>query len=307
MNKIISLKNNSLTLNFDIINLKEKDLYIINNSTNKEFKKNYAICPYFNIVNSSSSDPDGNTMGFSMNISTSLTDYPIKICYPNKTEKNELELKLKPLSSIRYFYKFLYLTDDTGFDSTCTVPKYTNISSQINCLGKDITDKTSEYFYTQSTDQIYIGDYNFSINDIKIKNSFYQSGNSDSSSNDDDGDSISTAGKLILIIFIILVVVAIILAILYYFCFYRKKNRESQNNQNQNSHIKNDSNSRQNVNPNRNNNRNPSQNTNHNEEEEDEDEEEEEDDENGEEENNNNNNNRDRNIKRQSEGFMYNE
>ena len=283
-----------------------EDLYIINNSTNKEFKKNYATCPYFNIVNSSSSDPTGNTMGFSMNISTSLTDYPIKICYPNKTEKNELELKLKPLTSIRYFYKFLYLTDDTGFDSTCTVPKYTNVSSQINCIGKDITDKTSEYFYTQSTDQIYIGDYNFSINDIKIKNSFYQSGNSDSSSNDDDdGDSISTAGKLILIIFIILVVVAIILAILYYFCFYRKKNRESQNNQNQNSNIKNDSNSRQNVNPNRNNNRNPSQNTNHNEEEEDEDEEEEEDDENGEEENNNNNNNRDRNIKRQSEGFQY--
>ena len=304
MNKIISLKNNSLTLNFDIINLAE-DLYIINNSTNKEFKKNYATCPYFNIVNSSSSDPTGNTMGFSMNISTSLTDYPIKICYPNKTEKNELELKLKPLTSIRYFYKFLYLTDDTGFDSTCTVPKYANVSSQINCVGKDITDKTSEYFYTQSTDQIYIGDYNFSINDIKIKNSFYQSGNSDSSSNDDDGDSISTAGKIILIIFIILVVVAIILAILYYFCFYRKKNRESQNNQNQNSHIKNDSNSRQNVNPNRNNNRNPSQNTNHNEEEEDEDEEEEEDDENGEEENNNNNNNRDRNIKRQSEGFQY--
>jgi len=235
INEKAMLQNISLTLNFEIINLTERNIYIINNSSNTKFTNDNVKCPYFYFINDSSTSPSMNStdksMSFSMKIETSLRNQEIKVYDSNNKTKDKLELKLKPSTTSKYIYRFLYLSAETGFDSECKVPKNTNISSQINCTGFNITDTKSKSFVTESSDQIYIGKYKFDINSNTVKNPYEKNddgGNNDNDNNKESSNSISTAGKVVLIIFIILVFVAIILALLYYFCFYRKQNRESQ-------------------------------------------------------------------------------
>ena len=233
MNGKAKLENIDLILNFEIIYLTERNIYIINNSSRIKFTKSNVQCPFFYFQNETTTEPSMNStnksMTFSIKIKTSLNNQEIKIYDSNNKTKDKLGLKLKPSTSSKYFYRFLYLSQETGFDSKCDVPKNIKISSQINCTGYNITDTKSEYFVTESSDKIGIGDYQFGINSNKLKNPFKKD---DGGNNNDDkkSDSISTAGKVVLIIFIILVFVAIVLALLYYFCFYRKKNRESHSN-----------------------------------------------------------------------------
>ena len=233
MNGKAKLENIDLILNFEIIYLTERNIYIINNSSKIKFTKSNVQCPFFYFQNETITEPSmdstNKSMKFSIKIKTSLNNQEIKIYDSNNKTKDKLELKLKPSTSSKYFYRFLYLSQETGFDSKCDVPKNIKISSQINCTGYNITDTKSEYFVTESSDKIGIGDYQFGINSNKLKNPFKKD---DGGNNNDDkkSDSISTAGKVVLIIFIILVFVAIVLALLYYFCFYRKKNRESHSN-----------------------------------------------------------------------------
>ena len=311
MDKQILLENSNLTVNFDIIYLEGKNKYIINNSTNKKFAKNNVECPYFHIDDSSSTSPTknstDNSMIYSIIMDTSLKDKQIKVYDSDQKEKEALEVKLKPVTSSKYFYKFLYLTDDIEFSSICNVPKNTNISLQINCTGYNITDTSSEYFYSQSSDKIDIGGYQFGVNNTQFKNPFKQDDNTDNTDST-EGDSISTAGKVVLIIFIILVIVAIILAILYYFCFYRKKIRET-NTSNNNNNPQNSEERPMKNNNNNDNNRNQSNNTGNNENENDEeDEDDDDDDDDDEEENENsggNNNSNNRHIDNKEQTFEY--
>ena len=234
INEKTLLQNINLTLNFEIINLTERNIYIINNSSNKTFTNNNVECPYFYFQNESSIPSSINTtdksMSFSLKIETSLNNQEIKVYDSKNKTKDKLALKLKSSTTSKYLYRFLYLSAETGFDSECIVPNNTKISSQINCTGYNITDTQSESFVTESSDQIYIDKYKFDINSITVNNSYKKddSGNNNDDNKKESSNSISTAGKVVLIIFIILVFVAIILALLYYFCFYRKQNRESQ-------------------------------------------------------------------------------
>ena len=312
MDKQILLENSNLTVNFDIIYLEGKNKYIINNSTNKKFAKNNVECPYFHIDDSSSTSPTknstDNSMIYSIIMDTSLKDKQIKVYDSDQKEKEALEVKLKPVTSSKYFYKFLYLTDDIEFSSICNVPKNTNISLQINCTGYNITDTSSEYFYSQSSDKIDIGGYQFGVNNTQFKNPFKQDDNTDNTDST-ESDSISTAGKVVLIIFIILVIVAIILAILYYFCFYRKKIRETNSSNNKNNISQNGEERPMKNNNNNDNNRNQSNNTGNNENENDEeDEDDDDDDDDDEEENENsggNNNSNNRHIDNKEQTFEY--
>ena len=236
MGKKFYLENSYLTLNFDLIY--SGGFYIINNSTYKTFTKNNVNCPYFYILDESSSTPSidstDKSMKFSLKIDTSLKNKEMKIYDKNERAKRILALQLKPSTRTKYYLKFLYLSEESKFSSECQVPDNTKNLIQINCTAKSITDTKSAYFEAESSDIIEISGYRFGINNTLFKNPFKKDddGNNNNNNNNGSQDSMSTAGKIVLIIFIILIFVAIILALLYYFCFYRKKNRATQASQN---------------------------------------------------------------------------
>ena len=228
------LLNNNLSLNFDVIKLEGKNQYIINQGTTKRFINNNVQCPYVNIETNSTIIPSMNStdksIQFSMNINTSYINKEIKI-YDNSTKqyKEYLELKLKPSTSIKYFYRFLSLSLGDSFNSKCDVPKSTTQSVQINCTAANITDTKSDTFETESNDIIVIEGNQFGIDTKKIKNPYKKE---DGGDDDDKGKKggISTGGKIVLIVFVVLVFAAIILALVYYFCFYKKKNNDTTDN-----------------------------------------------------------------------------
>ena len=165
-----------------------------------------------------------------MNINTSYINKEIKI-YDNSTKqyKEYLELKLKPSTSIKYFYRFLSLSLGDSFNSKCGVPRSTTQSVQINCTAANITDTKSDTFETESNDIIVIEGNQFGIDTKKIKNPYKKE---DGGDDDDKGKKggISTGGKIVLIVFVVLVFAAILLALVYYFCFYKKKNNDTTDN-----------------------------------------------------------------------------
>ena len=234
------LQKNSLNLSFSVIYLEEKNKYIINRAQNKQFINNNVECPYIHIENDPSIEPSinstDNTLQFSMKLQSSYKNKEIKIYDTAKKEyKDFLEIKLKPATSIKYFYKFLSVLSDNEFSTKCNVPKTTK-SVEITCKGSDITDTKSDYFQTESNDNIEISGKKFGIESTKIKNPFKKedSGSdsdsdsgSDTKTDEEDNGGMSTTGKVILIIFLVLVFVAIVLALVYYFCFYRKRNKDS--------------------------------------------------------------------------------
>jgi hypothetical protein len=231
MDKNTFLTNNNITLNFSIINLEQNDKYIINQSPNIIFTRKNVYCPYFSIDDDSSISPSINqtdkSLIFSVDLKTSYKNKEIKIYNSTGKEKNQLEFKLTPVKSLKYFIRFLLLEEESNFTSKCDVPKNTNESLKINCVGYDITDTKSEYFEIESDDKIKIGEYETILEKTKIKNPYKKKddGNGDGDSNK---NSISTAGKVVLIIFIILIFAAVVLALVYYFCFYRKRNNNSE-------------------------------------------------------------------------------
>lgn len=252
MDKDTFLIDNNITLNFSIINLEQNDKYIINQSPNIIFTRKNVYCPYFSIDDDSSISPSINqtdkSLIFSIDLKTSYKNKEIKIYNSTGKEKNQLEFKLTPVKSLKYFIRFLLLEEESNFTSKCDVPKNTNESLKINCVGYDITDTKSEYFEIESDDIIKIGEYETNLEKTKIKNPYKKNDDGDA---DGDGDSnknsISTAGKVVLIIFIILIFAAVVLALVYYFCFYRKRN----NNSASNSKVSNN-NSKSNNNPSKN-------------------------------------------------------
>ena len=235
MKESTRLQKDNLFFTFDVIYLEEKNKYIINKGQTKEFKNNTVVCPFIHIENDPSIQPSinstDNTLLFSMKLDGSLENKEIKI-YDNiaKEYKDYLELKLKPTTSIKYYYKFLSLDSDNEFTSKCVIPKEIKESVQINCTGVNITDTKSEYFQTETNDQIEIDEYKFNIESLKIKNPFKkEDGGDDSDQKTDEGEEggMSTAGKIVLIIFVILAFATIVLVLVYYFCFYRKRNNDS--------------------------------------------------------------------------------
>lgn len=209
-------------------------MYIINRAQNKQFINNNVECPYIHIQNDPSIKPSinstDNTLQFSMKLQLSYKNEEIKIYNTIKKEYKEFfEIKLKPATNIKYFYKFLSLLSDDEFSSKGDVPKTTTESVKINCKGSNITDMKSGYFQTESNDNIEIARNKFDIESTKIKNPYKkEDGGSDSDDKTDEEDKrgMSTAGKIVLIIFVILVFVVIVLALVYYFCFYRKRNND---------------------------------------------------------------------------------
>ena len=229
MDKNTFLIDNNITLNFSIINLEQNDKYIINQSPNIIFTRKNVDCPYFSIDDDSSISPSINqtdkSLIFSVDLKTSYKNKEIKIYDTTGNEKNQLEFKLTPVKSLKYFIRFLLLEEESNFTSKCDVPKNTNESLKINCVGYDITDTKSEYFEIESDDKIKIGEYETNLEKTKIKNPYKKKDDGDGDSNK---NSISTAGKVVLIIFIILIFAAVVLALVYYFCFYRKRNNNSE-------------------------------------------------------------------------------
>ena len=250
MDKNTFLTDNNITLNFSIINLEKNDKYIINQSPNIIFTRKNVYCPYFSIDDDSSISPSINqtdkSLIFSVDLKTSYKNKEIKIYDSTGKEKNQLEFKLTPLKSLKYFIRFLLLEEESNFTSKCDVPKNTNESLKINCVGYDITDTKSEYFEIESDDIIKIGEYETNLEKTKIKNPYKKNDDGDGDG-DSNKNSISTAGKVVLIIFIILIFAAVVLALVYYFCFYRKRN----NNSASNSKVSNN-NSKSNNNPSKN-------------------------------------------------------
>jgi hypothetical protein len=127
------------------------------------------------IENDPSIDPSinstDNTLQFSMKLQSSYKNKEIKIYDTAKKEyKDFLEIKLKPATSIKYFYKFLSLLSDNEFSTKCDVPKITTESVKITCKGSDITDTKSDLFQTESNDNIEIAGKKFGIESTKIKN-----------------------------------------------------------------------------------------------------------------------------------------
>jgi hypothetical protein len=231
MDKNTFLIDNNITLNFSIINLEQNDKYIINQSPNIIFTRKNVDCPYFSIDDDSSISPSINqtdkSLIFSVDLKTSYKNKEIKIYDSTGKEKNQLEFKLTPLKSLKYFIRFLLLEEESNFTSKCDVPKNTNESLKINCVGYDITDTKSEYFEIESDDKIKIGEYETNLEKTKIKNPYKKKDDGDGYG-ESDKNSISTAGKVVLIIFIILIFAAVVLALVYYFCFYRKRNNNSE-------------------------------------------------------------------------------
>ena len=250
MDKNTFLTDNNITLNFSIINSEQNDKYIINQSPNIIFTRKNVYCPYFSIDDDSSISPSINqtdkSLIFSVDLKTSYKNKEIKIYDSTGKEKNQLEFKLTPLKSLKYFIRFLLLEEESNFTSKCDVPKNANESLKINCVGYDITDTKSEYFEIESDDKIKIGKYETNLEKTKIKNPYKKKDDGDGDS-ESDKNSISTAGKVVLIIFIILIFAAVVLALVYYFCFYRKRN----NNSASNSKVSNN-NSKSNNNPSKN-------------------------------------------------------
>ena len=231
MDKDTFLIDNNITLNFSIINLEQNDKYIINQSPNIIFTRKNVYCPYFSIDDDSSISPSINqtdkSLIFSVDLKTSYKNKEIKIYDSTGKEKNQLEFKLTPLKSLKYFIRFLLLEEESNFTSKCDVPKNTNESLKINCVGYDIIDTKSEYFEIESDDKIKIGEYETILEKTKIKNPYKKNDDGDADG-DSNKNSISTAGKVVLIIFIILIFAAVVLALVYYFCFYRKRNNNSE-------------------------------------------------------------------------------
>ena len=107
MDKDTFLKDNNITLNFSIINLEQNDKYIINQSPNIIFTRKNVYCPYFSIDDDSSISPSINqtdkSLIFSVDLKTSYKNKEIKIYDSTGKEKNQLEFKLTPVKSLKYF------------------------------------------------------------------------------------------------------------------------------------------------------------------------------------------------------------
>jgi hypothetical protein len=223
--------DNDLKIYFDLIYLQEKNIYIVNQNSKKEFILNNIQCPLFSFDQSTDIQPGtfttNKSLSFSMDFTTSFKNKkPIKIYDESGKEKtkNILEYKLKSSSRIKTFYRFLNLNSQTEFTTQCQVPKETDTSIKINCLSEDITDTKSDYFTLETSDHLEVNDKKvvFNLKNNNVKNPYKSNDSPDDKSK--DSDSISTAGKIILIIVIVLVFVALILTVIYYFCFRNRNN-----------------------------------------------------------------------------------
>ena len=267
--------DNDLKIYFDLIYLQEKNIYIVNQNSKKEFILNNIQCPLFSFDQSTDIQPGtfttNKSLSFSMDFTTSFKNKkPIKIYDESGKEKtkNILEYKLKSSSRIKTFYRFLNLNSQTEFTTQCQVPKETDTSIKINCLSEDITDTKSDYFTLETSDHLEVNDKKvvFNLKNNNVKNPYKSNDSPDDKSK--DSDSISTAGKIILIIVIVLVFVALILTVIYYFCFRNRNNgqriEEESGNKNNNESGANPDNNRESNNNQSGNSSNSNSNSNNN-------------------------------------------
>ena len=164
-------------------------------------------------------------MEFIINIDTSFKNKPITIYdIVNNITKEILELKLRPFSTSKIFYRFLLLQDQNEFPFNCEVPKNKDVTLQIKCTGNNITDTESEYFETETNDIIIIDEEKYDIiNKISIKNPYKQDDNIPITSDEINEESISKGLKIGLIVGGCVVVV-LIGGLIFYFCYFKKNN-----------------------------------------------------------------------------------
>ena len=195
----------NLSLTFDKIYLKEKNIYIINQGK-KSFEFKNVECPlFFHNITEGEIKPENtssNSFNFIILMKTSYKDKKEIKIYNSKNEEkknNILDFNLTGYSNSSN--KFLLfeniLKEEENFYAECIVPNETSESLNFNCSINNINDNKSDYFELKDTNDIIKIGRNIiklkGIEGIKVQNIFKSDEKDidpdDSSESDDTSDS----------------------------------------------------------------------------------------------------------------------